>query len=250
MDNLMEGIKENQVLTKILAAKITNETNKLQERFQKMTALYGEQIEKSQSVERYLGKLLSSIALLLTGKISPLLIPPKEMGRTLNFVQGHLTPLWYQVLRQTPQYYYEFGKFSIMRRNLSIFISVKLTITPHNVRYKVFKILAFPVPVNESSPHATQLFDVNEYFIISSNQQFHTTLSQSALNHFRFLLNKINPHILELPLSKKLIYQTSSFTLRCRDNDKMVKGCNYCMMTIPCQCRVIGNNMQFDQKIV
>ena len=76
------------------------------------------------------------------------------------------------------------------------------------------------------------------------------TLSQSALNHFRFLLNKIKPHILELPLSKKLIYQASSFTLRCRDDDKMMKGCNYCMMTIPCQCTVIGNNMQFDQKIV
>jgi hypothetical protein len=62
------------------------------------------------------------------------------------------------------------------------------------------------------------------------------------------LLNKIKPHILELPLSKILIYQTSSFTLRCRDKDTMMKGCNYCMMTIPCQCRVIGNNMQFDQK--
>jgi hypothetical protein len=48
MDNLMEGIKENEVLTKILTAKITNETNKLQERFQKMTALCREQIEKSQ----------------------------------------------------------------------------------------------------------------------------------------------------------------------------------------------------------
>jgi hypothetical protein len=118
-----------------------------------MTALYGEQLEKSQYVERYLGKLLSSIALLLTEKISPLLIPPNEMERTLNFVQGHLKPLGYQVLRQTPQYYFEFGKFGIMRRNLSIFISVKLTITPHNVRYKVFKILTFPVPVNESSPH-------------------------------------------------------------------------------------------------
>ena len=106
MDNLMEGIKENQVVAKILAAKITNETNELQERFQKMTALDGEQIEKSEYVERFLGKLLSSIALLLTGKISPLLIPPKEMERTLNFVQGHLTPLGYQVLRQTPQYYW------------------------------------------------------------------------------------------------------------------------------------------------
>lgn len=69
-----------------------------------------------------------------------------------------------------------------MRRNLSIFISVKLPNTPHNVKYKVFKILVFPVPVNESSPHATQLFDVNDYFIISSNNQFHTALLQSALN--------------------------------------------------------------------
>jgi hypothetical protein len=91
MDNLMEGIKENEALTKILAAKITNETNKLQERFQKMTALYGEQIEKSQYVERYLGKLLSSIALLLTGKLSPLLIPPKEMERTLTFCSRTLS---------------------------------------------------------------------------------------------------------------------------------------------------------------
>jgi hypothetical protein len=38
--------------------------------------------------------------------------------------------------------------------------------------------------------------------------------------NFTFLLNKIKPHILELPLSKMLIYQTSSFTLRCRDNLK------------------------------
>ena len=51
MDNLMKGIKENQVLTKILAATITNKTNKLQDRFQKITALYGEQGEKSQYVE-------------------------------------------------------------------------------------------------------------------------------------------------------------------------------------------------------
>jgi hypothetical protein len=57
MDNLMEGIKENEVLTKILAAKITNEMNKLQEGFQKMTTLYGEQIEKSLYIERFLVKI-------------------------------------------------------------------------------------------------------------------------------------------------------------------------------------------------
>jgi hypothetical protein len=59
---------------KLDTLKVLSVTNELQERFQKMTALDGEQIEKSQYVERFLGKLLSSIALLLTGKISPLLI--------------------------------------------------------------------------------------------------------------------------------------------------------------------------------
>jgi hypothetical protein len=112
-----------------------------------------------------------------------------------------------------------------------------------------FVILSAPVSVNESLPHATQLFDVNDYFIISSNQQFYTTLAQSAINqcqgrnlmtctlhpmlrtsaeitclaalflndkekikakcNFRFLLNKIKPRILELPLSKILIFQSS-----------------------------------------
>lgn len=38
--------------------------------------------------------------------------------------------------------------------------------------------------------------------------------------NFRFLINKIKPHILELPLSQILIYQISSFTLRCKGNDK------------------------------
>ena len=60
-----------------------------------------------------------------------------------------------------------------MRRNLSIFISFKLTITPHNVRYKVFKILTFTFPVNESSPHATQLFDVNDHQTNNFIQRYH-----------------------------------------------------------------------------
>ena len=172
-----------------------------------------------------------------------------------------------------------------MRRNLSIFISVKLTITPHNVRYKVFKNLTFPALVNESSPHATQLFDVNDYFI-SSNQQFHTTLAQAALNqcrgrnlmtctlhpmlrtsaeitceaalflndkeklkkicNFRFLFKKNQATHTRTTIIKNFDLSNLKFHV----NDKNMKGCNYCMMTIPCQCTVIGNNIQFDQKII
>ena len=117
MDNLMEGINENEVLTKILAAKKRTK-HKLQDRFQKMTALYGEQIKKVTVCRTVSWEVVIVNSVIIDRKISPLLIPPKEMERTLNFDQGHLTPLGYQVFRQTPQYYYEFGKFSIIRRNL------------------------------------------------------------------------------------------------------------------------------------
>ena len=104
MDNLMEGINENEVLTKILAAKKRTK-HKLQDRVQKMTALYGEQIKKVTVCRTVSWEVVIVNSVIIDRKISPLLIPPKEMERTLNFVQGHLTPLGYQVLRQTPQYY-------------------------------------------------------------------------------------------------------------------------------------------------
>ena len=237
------------MLTKILAAKITNETNKLQEN----DSIIRGTIRKVTVCRTVSWEVVIVNSVIIDRENISLAHSSKGNGKDTKFCSRTLNTLRISNLRQTPQYYYEFGKFAIMRRNLSIFISVKLPITPHNVRYKVFKILAFPVPVNESSPHATQLFDVNDYFIISSNRQFYTTLAQSALNqcqgrnlmistlhpmlrtsakitceaalflndkekikeicNFRFLFKKIKPHILELPPSKILIYQISSFTL-------------------------------------
>ena len=79
----MKSIKENKMITKVLqAAQITNESRHLKMTFTKMVSLYGQQIEESYTVERHFATLISSIAALLNGKISPLLISPKEITDT------------------------------------------------------------------------------------------------------------------------------------------------------------------------
>ena len=54
--------------------------------------------------------------------------------------------------------------------------------------------------------------DVNDYFIISSNQQFHTTLSQSALNQSH---------------GRKLLTCTCEAALFLNDKEKIKEICNF-----------------------
>lgn len=72
LDNMMKSMKENNVITKVLQAQITNEGRHLKTTFTKMASLYGQQIEQSYTVKRHFATLVSSIATLLNGKISPL----------------------------------------------------------------------------------------------------------------------------------------------------------------------------------
>ena len=62
-----------------------------------MTALYGEQIKKVTVCRTVSWEVVIVNSVIIDREISPLLIPPKEMERTLNFDQGHLTPLGYEV---------------------------------------------------------------------------------------------------------------------------------------------------------
>ena len=169
------------MITKVLqAAQITNESRHLKMTFTKMVSLYGQQIEQSYTVERHFATLVSSIAALLNGKISPLLISPKVITDTLNFVQNHLTSLGFHVLKQQPHYYYEYGQFTLARKNLSLFISLKFP--PHYFIFDAYKVLSFPVPLNQTSTDATQIRDIKDYFIIASNRHFHTSFSRIAFD--------------------------------------------------------------------
>ena len=129
------------------------------------------------TVNHHLDKISAAIADLVTGKLSPLIIPPGDITTTLYFIQNHLSVQGFHVVRQSPHYYYKYGSFTVIRKNHSVFISLKFPITFHKEPFKFYKILfLFSVPINDTSKDATQIVDINDYFLISADERYHVSL--------------------------------------------------------------------------
>lgn len=47
----------------------------------------------------------------------------------------------------------------------------------------IYSVFSFPVPVNSSSNHATQLLDTPEYFITTEDNQHYATMTSNQLSH-------------------------------------------------------------------
>ena len=153
----------------------------------------------------------------------------------------------------------------------------------------LYKLYSLPVPLNTTSHHATQLLDVPEYFVHTSDNQhfallshrelqkctgndvifcpFHLALSsvatsscisaifynQKELVHklcdFRFLPNTLKPSISELAPSTVLMYQISMFALDCPQGQMIMKGCSFCVVTAPCRCTITSDHLYLPPRL-
>lgn len=152
------------------------------------------------------------------------------------------------------------------------------------------KVFSFPVPVNSSSNHATQLLDTPEYFITREDNQHYATMTSNQLSDcsgtttlfctfsialtasaspnchssiffnqkkkdtaklcdFRFLLNSLKPSISEISPSHVLLYQTTTIALDCSLSHKILKGCTFCVMKIPCRCSISTRNLYLPPRL-
>ena len=75
----------------------------------------------------------------------------------------------------------------------SVFITLKLPISHEKEPLQLYEIISLPVPVNESSTHATQLLNLPNYLAITSHQQFYLTLDKVDIatchKHHLYLCN-------------------------------------------------------------
>ncbi|CAC5376587.1 unnamed protein product [Mytilus coruscus] len=142
----------------------------------------------------------------------------------------------------------------------------------------LYRVISKPVPINETSKHATQLIDTFDYFVQSADNQhfavtdnqklskctdqniqscsFHLPLTSTAspicisalfynqkeqihnLCDFRFLIDTLKPDIHELSSASILVYRTNLIALDCPSGQKIMKGCSFCIVRIPCMCSV------------
>lgn len=143
---------------------------------------------------------------------------------------------------------------------------------------KLFKILSFPFPINNSS-HASQLLNLPSHFAIPHDNSPFTTLTQNHINsanffhhhyllsesliyksisqlncvsglylddrhtiqvecNFRLLLDQNFTSIRPLNDSHILLYNASKLSLQCKASYKELPRCSFCIINIPCHCRV------------
>lgn len=292
MDNLMKGIKENEIAFKFLHGQITKNMNTLQENFEYMLSVLFDQITSAEKVRNILNNLQNAVIDLINGKLSPVLIPSDVLESALTNIQKILDEKYngFHLTHTDPDEIYKSSKFVFAKKDNSLFITLKLPITSFKHTLQLFKIISLPVPINETSTHATQILNVPDYFVISSDHQFYLTLAEyellacqgkdfvkcsfskslvpitkltcplvlfsnnrdkvRELCEFRFMPDLIQQSIHEVDFNTLLVYRTPVLNLECKGDHKVVQGCNFCIFTVPCQCSLLTTDFYFPPRLM
>ena len=195
----------------------------------------------------------------------------------------------FYLTKASPASIYSSSNFLYTRNESSLFITVKLPVSHFKDPLQVYNVISLPIPVNKTSTHATHLLTVPDNLILTSDHQFYATMSESqllkckgkdlkrchfnialkpitthscvlslyannkenvkSLCDFRFIPNAIKPQILELNPSSMVLYRTPILSLQCRNEHKMIKGCDFCVVQLPCQCSVISSEFYLTPRL-
>lgn len=71
------------------------------------------------------------------------------------------------------------------------------------------------------------------------------------LCNFRYLQNyKPQTNILEITSTSVLVYHSSQLSLNCPAEQKILPGCHFCIIDIPCRCSLSTSNLYFAPRLV
>ena len=223
----------------------------------------------------------------LSPSILPVDILQQTMNEIQNLM--HMKYSGFYLTAHKPSQIYENAKFVYLRHDSKLYITVKFPMSPHAKPLSLFKVLSFAVPVNDTSNHATQLLDLPEFFALTHDLQFYSTFqhvdfstctrtkhlvcnfnkaltpvtqetcimalfanNKQLVNrhcNFRVLLNHLSPQIIEMSKSSILVYKSPILELDCKTGKRMIKGCNFCTLTIPCECSVTTTQLYLPPRL-
>ena len=90
MANIVKGLEENHLAISQIETQLNNSLFNMEKTFSSMSGFLSEQIEKSRQLESLFDELLEGIYDLVEGKLSPHLIKPDTMFKTLQDIQSIL----------------------------------------------------------------------------------------------------------------------------------------------------------------
>ena len=181
LKTLTNEILLNKHGLEILRTHIKDTQEAYQCTFGTMTGIAMEQLSPYSDVHFTLDQLKFGIIDMIKGNLSPIIITPQILAKTIRDLQLLLDSKYhgYYVMNDDPHYYYKFSQFILARKGSTLFVSLKIPVTSYKYPFDVFSITIVEVPVNSTSPHVTQLLRQPDYLIISRDSSQYTTLSSS-----------------------------------------------------------------------
>ena len=283
-NDIAKGLHENSLAITQIENQLNVSLINMEKTFSKVSGFLTEQIEKSRQLESLFEELLEGVYDLVKGKLSPHPIKADTMLKTLQDIQSILDKKFpgFHLVYKNPSLIYHYIGTIFARKGSSLYVSVKFPISPFRRPLDLFKVKTFPIPVNDSTNHATQLLDTPDYFAITDDLQYYilfqdeelVTCQSNSLKqcnfpkiltpavetscmlalftennalvkrlcNFRFLTYHVSSNVVLLSRTSILAYDVDVLEFDCKTGKTMNKGCKFCQMDVPCECSVLTSN--------
>lgn len=279
-DNIQESVKENYLVITNLSQIITEQIQNFQSGLLQLSELYNSHMETAHTLVKQYSAFKQSIGNLIDGKLSPALISTPVITNTIQEVSKILTEEYsnFYLTIKDPEYYYKHGQFVFGRHFGAIYVTLKFPLSHEKLPLNLYQVISMPVPVNETSNHATQLLDLPDYLAITSHQQYYLLLDKTDLAtchkhqlylcnfnkalmpvtqkscimslfandkqsvnemcNFRFQHDLLRPTAIELSAGSTLVYNSYHLIVDCPNNQTILHGCSMCIIQLPCRCSI------------
>jgi hypothetical protein len=292
--NIVDALKSNnQEITELItAAKQINESfSNMQNTYMAATEFVMDQVTLTTQITHELYEAKHGINALINGHLSPLCLPPATLAHTISGIQQLITKHYknFHLIHTDTAYYYAHAQVLFTRQDLDMFITIKFPIHSNTVKLTAYECTSYPVPVANTTNHATQLLDVPDYIIISHDHQRHATLSQKQLDQctkqniihcpfnipltsttaatcisalfydqkdtihktcdFRLVPYIAKTRLIELTPSSVLVYHSPRLAMECESDQKIIPGCTFCVIKIPCSCSLTAQDLYLPPRL-
>lgn len=290
-NNVVAAVRQNHQDAVSLSVLAHNSMDALDHEFLILSDLIIKQTNVSAQREKELEHIKLGLHDLVKGKLSPFLLTPHILKSSIDQVQSIISDKFpkFHISNKDPLFYYSMGEFLFTRLHTELYLTLKIPISPFQQPMSMYKVYTFPVPVNSSSNHATQLIDLPPYFLHTADNQHYATITSQQLTlcegtstrycnfniamkataspsclsavffnqkktvndlcDFRFLTSMLPPAMYELSPSNLLLYRTPMLALDCANGQQILKGCSFCVIKIPCQCSITADDLYLPPRL-
>ena len=184
INNVVKGLKENNIIINQLNNNFQNEYQTLQEKTSIIMSTLTDQLYKSSDLTNTYSKLMNGIFSLLQKKLSTDIIPYNILKDTISNIQDTLRAKrpGFQLLFKDPHFYFRHDHFFFHRQSNKIMVTLKFPIGRLHKPLTLYKVLNFPVPLNISSNHATSILDLPNYLAITTDHSYYIEMSTDRLS--------------------------------------------------------------------